>query len=389
MHVLILPSWYPQTPTDVDGIFFRQQAEALSRAGLQVGVIAPIFRALRSQPETIFSRQYGIENFVHNQVATSVYHSMYFFPRIPYLDRNRWVSAAKKLFANYVSQYGKPDIIHAHCVNHAGIAAHEIHQTTGIPYVITEHSSTYARKLIRDWQRPSMQAAAESASVRLAVSQNFCALLQEEYHGLDWQYLPNILSAPFEAPVDLSTKPHNDIFTFCSIAHLHPKKGFDILLAAFAQALKQRPNMRLIIGGGGLLEHSLPKLASELGISNAVTFTGRLNNTQVLSTMFASDAFVLASHIETFGVVFIEALSQGLPVIATRCGGPENFIHADRGILVPTADIPALADALVKLHDTRHHYPPEQLRENCLAEFGEHAITAQLKAAYQKALKGN
>ena len=78
-----------------------------------------------------------------------------------------------------------PDVLHAHCVNSGGIIAYEIHKATGIPYVITEHSTTYARKLIRNWQRPLMYAAAQNAAGRLAVSRDFAELLKEEYQGLE------------------------------------------------------------------------------------------------------------------------------------------------------------------------------------------------------------
>lgn len=385
MHVLILPSWYPATPDDVDGIFFRQQAQALQRSGLQVGVIAPLFRSLRGQPETVFSTNYGFKNYVEQDVPTYVYNSMYFFPRMR-LDRDRWVNAGKKLFARYVADHGRPDGLHAHSMNHGGILAHAIHQETGIPYVITEHGTTYARKLIREWQWPAMQQAAEKAAARIAVSQEFCTLLKNEFKGLEWKYIPNILSAKFEAAVDLAHKPQNEHFTFCSVAHLQHKKGFDILLPAFAQALKTRPDMKLKIGGKGPEEAKLHQLAADLNLGGSVEFLGGLKNEEVLKLMYESDAFVLASRIETFGVVFIEALAQGLPVVATRCGGPESIVTPANGLLIDTENQQALTEALIALHDNHRQYSPQALREACLNEFGEHSVVSQLTETYRAAI---
>ena len=387
MHVLIIPSWYPETPEDVDGIFFRLQAQALRRSGLNVGVIAPIFRSMRGRPASIFNGGYGIGSYTEEGIPTYVYKSMYFFPRLP-LDRDRWVRAGQKLFERYVRDHGMPDIIHAHCMNHAGILAEQIHGKTGIPYVITEHSTTYARKLIRNWQRPMMYEAAAHAAGRLAVSRDFAALLEQEYQGLQWQYVPNILSANFEAPVDLAAKPHNQDFTFCSVAHLQHKKGYDILLPAFAEAVKTHPQLKLKIGGGGYEEFKLHKLAEDLGLKNHVSFTGRLKNEEVLDLMYRSDAFVLASRHETFGVVFIEALSQGLPVIATRCGGPESIVNESNGLLVPVGDVQALAGALVSLYENRSRYDAQTLRADCLNEFGEKAVIGRITAVYEKILGG-
>lgn len=388
MHVLIIPSWYPETPEDVDGIFFRLQAQALQRSGLKIGVTAPVFRSMRGKPASVVNGGYGIRSYTEENIPTYVYKSMYFFPRLPYLDRYRWVRAGWKLFEHYVRDHGTPDIIHAHSMNHAGILAQQIHEKTGIPFVLTEHSSTYARKLIRNWQRPAMLQSAQQCSARIAVSKDFCRLLETEYGGLDWQYIPNSLSPAFIHPVDLANKPKNADFTFCSVAHLNYNKGFDILLPAFAEALKTHPDLKLKIGGTGLIASQLHNLAAELGLENSVEFLGGLQNDQVLDLMFRSDAFVLASRNETFGVVFIEALSQGLPVAATRCGGPQTIINENNGILVPVGDVQALAGALVSLYENRGRYDAQTLRADCLSEFGEEAVVRQITAVYKTILGG-
>ena len=388
MHVLIIPSWYPETPEDIDGIFFRLQAQALQRSGLKIGVTAPVFRSMRGKPASVVNGGYGIRSYTEENIPTYIYKSMYFFPRLPYLDRHRWVGAGWKLFKRYVRDHGTPDIIHAHSMNHAGILAQQIHEKTGIPFVLTEHSSTYARKLIRDWQRPAMLQSAQQCSARIAVSKDFCRLLETEYGGLDWQYIPNSLSPAFIRPVDLANKPKNADFTFCSVAHLNYNKGFDILLPAFAEALKTHPDLKLKIGGTGLIASQLHNLAAELGLENSVEFLGGLQNDQVLDLMFRSDAFVLASRNETFGVVFIEALSQGLPVAATRCGGPQTIINENNGILVPVGDVQALAGALVSLYENRGRYDAQTLRADCLSEFGEEAVVRQITAVYKTILGG-
>ncbi|EFI22890.1 glycosyltransferase, group 1 family protein [Neisseria sp. oral taxon 014 str. F0314] len=388
MHVLIIPSWYPETPEDVDGIFFRLQAQALQRSGLKIGVTAPVFRSMRGKPASVVNGGYGIRSYTEENIPTYVYKSMYFFPRLPYLDRHRWVGAGWKLFKRYVRDHGTPDIIHAHSMNHAGILAQQIHEKTGIPFVLTEHSSTYARKLIRNWQRPAMLQSAQQCSARIAVSKDFCRLLETEYGGPDWQYIPNSLSPAFIRPVDLANKPKNADFTFCSVAHLNYNKGFDILLPAFAEALKTHPDLKLKIGGTGLIASQLHNLAAELGLENSVEFLGGLQNDQVLDLMFRSDAFVLASRNETFGVVFIEALSQGLPVAATRCGGPQTIINENNGILVPVGDVQALAGALVSLYENRGRYDAQTLRADCLSEFGEEAVVRQITAVYKTILGG-
>ena len=154
MHVVVLPSWYPKSEQDVDGIFFRIQAQGLQKSSKikKVSVVAPMFRHLRAQPKTLLGGPYGLRKYQENQIDIYAYDGMYLFPRSPFIDLNRvlWVRAGMKAFEAYIKENGKPDLIHAHVVNYAGILACKIFKKYGIPYIITEHSSTYARDLIRD-----------------------------------------------------------------------------------------------------------------------------------------------------------------------------------------------------------------------------------------------
>ena len=386
MHILLLPSWYPETPTDLNGIFFRQQAQALQKGGFKVGVLAPQFRSLRGQPTSLFSHNYGQRIYTEAHIPTYTHRSMDFFPRVPFIDRVRWLRAGMALWQRYVAEQGKPDVLHAHCVNYGGILAHHIHRQTGIPYVITEHSSTYARGLIRAWQRSAMQQAVADAAACLAVSRDFCDVLQRFYPQSQWAYLPNMLSPLFAEPFEMPSKTAQSPFVWCSVAHLNANKGFDVLLRAFAQARHTYPAMQLHIGGNGALLPTLQQLASELQLGDTVRFLGALSPDKVREVMRQSDAFVLASKVETFGIVWIEALSQGLPIVATRCGGAESIVTADNGYLVPVDDVDALAQAMCALYQQHTRYSPMQLRQDCLARFGESALIDALRQYYQHAI---
>ena len=115
-------------------------------------------------------------------------------------------------------------------------------------------------------------------------------------------------------------------------------------------------------------------------------FLGALSPDKVRDVMRQSDAFVLASKVETFGIVWIEALSQGLPIVATRCGGAESIVTTDNGYLVPVDDVDALAQAMCALYQQHTRYSPMQLRQDCLARFGESALIDALRQYYQHAI---
>lgn len=388
LHVLVIPSWYPQSEQDVDGIFFQNQAQALQRKGIKTAILAPMFRYLRKETASILTGPYGFAQYRQKGLDIYAWRSMYFFPRFPLIDidRIRWVRAGLKAFERYIGENGIPDIIHAHCMNYAGILAFKISQKYSIPYVVTEHSSTITRGLVRPHQWQPMKNAAAHASALLAVSRRFAQVLQHKY-GTTWQYLPNILGNIFTRAFNPPQINRPDkYFTFCTVSHLRRLKGHDVLLSAFARALAKHPNLRLNIGGSGQEETNLKRQARQLGIAHAVTFLGALQPEAVLDLMRNSDAFVLASRTETFGVVYIEALSQGLPVIATRCGGAESIVSDGNGYLVPVDDDDALADALIKMYEHHSDFEPDRLRENCLNEFGENAVIGRLIGIFRQAI---
>jgi glycosyltransferase involved in cell wall biosynthesis len=123
-------------------------------------------------------------------------------------------------------------------------------------------------------------------------------------------------------------------------------------------------------------------LATTLGISDQAQFPGRLAREEVLTAMSHANAFVLSSRYETFGVVVIEALALGLPVVSTRCGGPESIVREQDGILVPVDNVEALAEAMVKIYESQNQYNPAEIRDACRDRFSEKAVANRLMKIY-------
>ncbi|WP_312245539.1 glycosyltransferase [Stutzerimonas nitrititolerans] len=135
-----------------------------------------------------------------------------------------------------------------------------------------------------------------------------------------------------------------------NVGRLHPDKDQATLIRAFAQALpKLPPNSLLAIVGGGRLETTLKTLASELGISDSVCFLGQIPNARRYFKAF--DAFALSSDHEPFGMVLLEAMAAGLPVVCSDCGGGREVIESV-GSLFPFRDEKALASQLEQMSNT-------------------------------------
>ena len=236
-----------------------------------------------------------------------------------------------------------------------------------------------------------LEEAFRGAAARLVVSPELGRVL-ESYFGdsaRPWIWVPNIVDSRF-APGEESGEGQTETrpFRFLNVALLTEKKGHQDLLRAFASQFKGGHQAELRIGGDGPIRGSLARLASELGIASQVTFLGMLSRERVLEEMQQSDVFVLSSHYETFGVVLIEALACGKPVIATACGGPESIVHSGNGLLVPPRDPAALGSALVQMQTNRATYDATSIRANCLARFGSEAVSAQLSKVYMSVQQG-
>jgi len=386
VHVLIIPSWYPDNEQDLNGVFFREQAKALVRAGHRVGVIAPMFRSPR-EGVSVLASGFGNSFWQDGTIPTLRAHSIFVSSRLPHFDIWRWCARGEALFNRYVAWYGRPDIIHAHSLLFGGVLAARISQQTAIPFGVTEHSSTFARNLVRNWQVPGLVNAASEARFRLAVSRALTHAIAARLGPMEWDILPNMLDPLFETkPPTREKRAWDQPFRLVSVASLNAIKGFDLLLIALAKARQNGLLVKLSIGGEGPERAALEAQVERLALGSAVHFLGALSRKGVLDALSQADAFVLASHHETFGIVFIEALSQGLPVIATRSGGPEDIVTASDGLLVPTGDTNALAKAIAKVASQIETYDSAELRMRALARFSEVSFINRLNAIYERAV---
>lgn len=138
-----------------------------------------------------------------------------------------------------------------------------------------------------------------------------------------------------------------DAWIVGNVGRLHPDKDQATLLKGFAQALPSLPAHALLaIVGKGRLEEELKDLARELAIADRVVFLGQVADARCYFKAF--DAFALSSDHEPFGMVLLEAMAAGVPIIATACGGAREIIDGV-GLLFPLRDSEALSNGLMHL----------------------------------------
>jgi len=386
MHVLVVPSWYPTTEAPLRGIYFAEQAQLLHDHGFEVGVVYPEQQSLRRGSVTAFRKK-------HFQKAWTTEHGL---PTLRRYGWNVWwrfppgmrcrVRTAVRLAHRYVDRHGIPDVIHAHSARWAGAAAARMSDALGVPSVLTEHYSGLVRDDIAPWRWPLVEEGVQHAQGIAAVSPALKDTIVE--HDLaapdDVEVHPNLVRPSLFAlpPAGRSAPPP---FRFVTVAHLNPRKNIAGLLEAFAQAFAKSVRVSLTVVGEGPERTPLERRAHELGVAAQVSFLGAQDREGVREILWNGHAFALSSRHETFGVALVEAMATGLPVVATRCGGPEAIVTDETGCLVPTEDADALAAALRTMRDQWASYDPDRIRASVLDRYGPEPFVRRTRSFYRRA----
>jgi glycogen synthase len=187
---------------------------------------------------------------------------------------------------------------------------------------------------------------------------------------------------PIPNPIDFDAPrpgPVTALRRWLFVGGLIERKGVRWLLEAFAICRRHDPALTLTLVGEGELRPELAKRAAELGVAEAVTFVGAVPPARALRLMYQHDVLVHPSRYETFGVVVVEAVAAGMPVIVTRCGGPEQTLagfESEAGELIDVEDGPgAIVAAYRRLRDRFPDGIHIEVARRALAErFGYQAV---------------
>ena len=373
MHILLLTSSYKSEFNTVSALFFRDQALALKNNKMQVGVICPLpisFKAVWQSKSINFTDELYNDDGVYTHVS-------------PFLSIPKWfersqkirLSLGKQMFKKYITYNGKPDIVHVHSFL-IGELALWIKENYKIPYVITEHSTGFSRKIYSQKTVNFAEKVFENSKACIAVSKPFCKVMSNLF-TIPFRYIPNLVDTSF---FTLKKKTNSDEFIFLNIGHLDKKKNQYGLIETFSNLFKGNHKYQLKIVGQGVEFTSLQNLINKLKISDQVHLLGKKSRDEVKEIIHRSDCFVLASKFETFGVVLIEAMSCGLSVLSTKSGGPESIIVNDTiGILCEHDE---LEKGLIEI--TKKKFDSKLLRDYVLSHFSGDIIANKLIRVYNE-----
>ena len=275
----------------------------------------------------------------------------------------------------------RPDVLHTHLV-HADFHGLPAGRLARVPALVsTKHGFNAFRD--RKAFATADRTVASLADVHVAISAGLARYLAESegFDAASFEVVHYGIEAGRE-PLPLPGAPRLAI-----VGRLIPLKGHDVLLRAVARARERLPGLTLEIAGDGELEPVLRATATRLGLDDAVTFLGRV--APVTPALERAEVVVVPSFGEGFGMVALEAMERGRPVIASDVGGlPEIVDDGRTGILVPPGDVEALARAIEELADdpARTAAMGRAGRARALEDFSQERCTERIAALYGPAL---
>lgn len=372
MRILIVARGYSKDENGHCGIFEFDQAKALARLGHEVYVIAIDIRSIRHL------RQFGMFELERNDVK--IFYASY--PCGGLCLKIREVISRRilqSIYSKIVKKYGEPAVIHAHFIDNAYYTIKSLAQIE-VPIVVTEHSSKINVEPLDKMTLKMGLFVYERVDNLICVSSRLGKRI-EDIFDVKSIIIPNIVDTSIFEFVE--RRKNKSQFTFVTVANLIPLKRIKFLVGVFSEIAVLYSNVRLIIIGDGEEKSGIKRLIEKHQIENKVYMTGAITRERIKTYFEDSDCFVLPSSSETFGVVYIEAMATGLPVIATKCGGPEDFVNIDNGILIEIDNEIELFDAMKKMITSIDNYNSKSIAKNIKTKFSEESIALQIDEVYK------
>jgi teichuronic acid biosynthesis glycosyltransferase TuaC len=394
-NLLIISDRYPHEKDTISSSFVKSQVDCLKNYVAHIDVIAltpfvPRFLSQFSFMNPRWRRDAFAKDYMYDNV--SVFFARYFTLPFEFSRRRRGDEAFKVVEKIIIRRKMHFDLIHAHFTYPSGYVGAKLKEDYKTPVILTVHEDrdgflkeilSNNRNIIYTWNFVDKIIRVNEKDLM-----DFKRLQIDESKLM---FLPNGYSQELFFPMDsnnarIKLKLPLDKTILVNIASLEAYKGQKYLIEAMKKILVIRQDIMLYIVGQGSLENSLSLLINKYGLQdNVILAGGNKPREEIALWMNACDVFVLPSLSESFGIVQIEAMACGKPVVATRNGGSEEIVIDDRlGILVEPRDSEGLARAIFMVLN-------KGVDQNYILEYAKKftwdRITNKLMSTYDEVLR--
>jgi glycosyltransferase involved in cell wall biosynthesis len=366
-YILFLTKWYPNYEDPQLGVFVKKHAELLAlKYPVKLIYICPIWKDKKPKVE-------------HVQTGNLEEITVYFKPMKGFLKMLNPYLYYRFQKEVYMSFEKKPLHAFVNIGSRPGLLAHYHLRKNNISYSLIEHWSGFLNGQFtkkKSFKKSFYKKLLKNSKQVFAVSDFLKFNMEKELKISGLKVLPNVIETKGG---EIHNQPKNTIITIGDL--VDDVKNISGILHAFQQFLKEQPDYRLIIIGGGESEYALKALSKSLKISSNVDFIGRKNNDETLELLKEGKFYVCNSNFETFGMSIAEALMSGLPAISTKCGGPEEFLTEDNSRLISINSEEELIEAMKYLHSNYDKYDRKAISQSIQDRFDKKKILEKLEAA--------
>lgn len=377
---MVLTPWYPTQDHRYAGVFVREYAKAIQHqcnvTVLHCGIV----------DQTIQNWWSLVQE--HDKKLTDgipSYRVLYRHSRIKGVSFLRNHGSAYQAVIKLAKECEQPDLIHAH-VYSIGLAACLAGKRLGIPVVVSEHFTGFSRGILSHRQICEAKCVFRMADAVLPVSEALQKTLQGIGVKATFNVIPNVIDTDLFC-YEPTLLQSDGSLRLLAVSSLIKHKGLEYLFRALTMVSWKNHNWRLDVVGAGPEETQHYQMVKDLNLSDNVTFHGQMLKHEVAQMMRTADLFVLPSIFETFSVVTAEAMASGLPVLVTRCGGPEAFVTEREGVIVDPGDAEALADALTFMIGRLPTYDRVAIARTAKDQFSAAIVGASLYELYERLTK--
>ncbi|TAL72171.1 MAG: glycosyltransferase family 4 protein [Bacteroidetes bacterium] len=372
MNILILTHSYPDMNHKWRGIFIKEQARALS---IKHNIIVVYFKVDYSHFAP-FSK-YAFLKKTDEKVTV---YEVTVCKSFPVITQLKYLSNTFRFLKNEIFTRNHIDIVHSHLSYPAGFLGTILQKIKGIPNVLTEHSTIklYSRSFLH---KLCVNYTLRNASCIVPVSNSLKEEISSQCHR-QLNVIHNIVDTEM---FDLAKSKEGQIINIGFLGGLNnTNKGLDLLLKSVS--MLERKRFFLHIGGNGILLDSFKAMVKASGIEADCKFYGEIFRSDIAHFYTGLDIFVLPSRYETFGIVLVEAMACGIPVIATKCGGPQDIVTPSTGMLIEKDDPEVLAKAIRTMSENLRSYDKEAIRRYASEKFGRSVFIDKMTKVYQDIL---
>jgi glycosyltransferase involved in cell wall biosynthesis len=378
--VLFLTKWYPNKNDPQLGVFVQKHAKAVAQQNWNVILLY------------VYSDSLLTSNYEINQLTKNG-----FLEIIVCYKKNNSSFQLLINFYRYIHSYAigfnvikertaHINLIHVNILNRPGIIALLLSKIKNIPYIVSEHWGGYITgefeksNFIKKWITKLIISNAKAVTVVSSVLKN---KMQELGLKNKYALISNVIEQVDIADENIITNAKIKILTIADL--VDDVKNISGIIKAIAAISMKNKDFEYHIIGDGADKDSLIKLADSLNLTNRfIFFHGRQANDYVYHFLKKVNFIIINSNSETFSIVAAEALVSGKPVITTTCGGPEEFITAEHGILISPNDSVQLQTAIENMILNFKKYNPKKLSTYAVEKFSYEKIGTQFIDLYDK-----